>query len=100
MGNGDATPRRVERRWAPRYEFRAQLEMEWGSAVLRGSTRDVSANGFFFEAPDTLWGGAGFMARLGARAPLRVGCSVKRIEPGRGMGEAGALPGHQHPQRI
>jgi hypothetical protein len=44
MGNGDHPARRLERRWAPRYSFRADLEIEWGSAVLRGSTRDISSN--------------------------------------------------------
>lgn len=99
METGD-TARRVERRWAPRYAFRAQLEMEWGSAVLRGSTRDVSANGFFIESPDTLWVGAGFTARLGLSEPLRVDCSVKRIEPGRGMGVAVTLPDEGQHQRY
>jgi PilZ domain len=99
METGD-TARRVERRWAPRYAFRAQLEMEWGSAVLRGSTRDVSANGFFIESPDTLWVGAGFTARLGLSEPLLVDCSVKRIEPGRGMGVAVTLADQGQQQRY
>jgi hypothetical protein len=47
-------PRRFERRWTPRYSFRADLEIEWGSAVLTGKTRDISANGMFIEAPDPL----------------------------------------------
>src|ERR1051325_1874287 len=64
MRSGDQVSRRLERRWAPRYEFRAGLEIEWGSAVLRGSTRDISSNGMFIEVPDTLWVGAGFTARL------------------------------------
>src|SRR5713226_8572715 len=64
MGIGDPSARRLERRWAPRYNFRADLEIEWGSAVLRGSTRDISSNGMFIESADTLWVGAGFTARL------------------------------------
>src|SRR5258707_5773964 len=86
MGNGDYAARRVDRGWAPRYWFRADLEIEWGSAVLRGSTRDISASGMFIEALDPLWVGAGFTARLGLERPVRLDCSVKRIEPGRGMG--------------
>ncbi len=86
MGNGDHSARRVDRRWAPRYSFRADLEIEWGSAVLRGSTRDISASGMFIEALDPLWVGAGFTAQLGLERPVRLDCSVKRIEPGRGMG--------------
>ncbi len=86
MGSGDHPARRTDRRWAPRYSFRADLEIEWGSAVLRGSTRDISASGMFIEAVDPLWVGAGFTARLGLERPVRLDCSVKRIEPGRGMG--------------
>jgi hypothetical protein len=88
MGSGDHSARRTDRRWAPRYSFRADLEIEWGSAVLRGSTRDISASGMFIEALDPLWVGAGFTARLGLERPVRLECSVKRIEPGRGMGVA------------
>jgi len=86
VGSGDQSSRRLERRWAARYAFRAGLEIEWGSAVLRASTRDVSANGMFIESADTLWVGAGFTAHLGLEDPLKIDCAVKRIEPGRGMG--------------
>ena len=91
MGSGDHPDRRLERRWATRYSFRADLEIEWGSAVLRASTRDISANGMFIEAVDPLWIGAGFTAHLNLKQPLKVDCSVKRIEPGRGMGVSVAL---------
>src|SRR5229473_6705152 len=91
MGSGDHAARRVDRRWAPRYSFRADLEIEWGSAVLRGSTRDVSASGMFIEALDPLWVGAGFTARLTLHRPVRLDCFVKRIEPGRGMGVSVAV---------
>src|SRR5258708_31005351 len=86
MDSGDQSGRRFERRWAPRYSFRADLEIEWGSAVLRGNTRDVSANGMFIEAVDPLWVGAGFTARLNLHQPVSLNCFVKRIEPGPGMG--------------
>ena len=86
MDTGEHTARRLERRWAPRYAFRAAVEIEWGSAVLRASTRDISANGMFIESPDTLWIGAGFTARLTLDHPVKVDCFVKRVEPGRGMG--------------
>jgi hypothetical protein len=91
MGSGDHSARRLERRWAPRYSFRADLEIEWGSAVLRAITRDISANGMFIEANDPLWVGAGFTARLNLQRPLMLDCSVKRVEPGRGMGVTVAL---------
>ncbi len=92
MGSGDQPARRIERRWAPRYTFRAGLEIEWGSAVLRGSTRDISASGMFIEAADPLWVGAGFTARMDLARPVKLDCFVKRIEPGRGMGVSVAVP--------
>jgi hypothetical protein len=67
------------------------LEIEWGSAVLPAKTRDISANGMFIEVADTLWVGAGFIARLKLQRNVKLDCSVKRVEPGRGMGVAVAL---------
>ena len=100
MGNGESRLRRLERRWAPRYIFRAELEIEWGSAVLLASTRDISANGMFIESSDILWVGAGFTARLGLDSPVKVDCSVKRVEPGRGMAVALTVPEEGHQQRY
>jgi hypothetical protein len=100
MGSGDQTSRRSDRRWATRYSFRANLEIEWGSAVLRASTRDISSNGMFIESADPLWIGAGFTAHLVLDRRVRVDCSVKRIEPGLGMGVAVTLSEEQHEQRY
>jgi hypothetical protein len=91
MGNGDHPSRRLERRWAQRYSFRADLEIEWGSAILRGSTRDISSSGMFIEAVEPLWVGAGFAARLALPRPVNLNCFVKRIEPGKGMGVSVAV---------
>jgi PilZ domain-containing protein len=99
MGVGDHPSRRLERRWAPRYSFRADLEIEWGSAVLRASTRDVSANGMFIEADDPLWVGAGFTARLNLEHPVRLNCSVKRVEPGSSMAVSVA-PSESESQKL
>ncbi|MDQ1407504.1 MAG: PilZ domain [Acidobacteriaceae bacterium] len=96
MDNREDLPRRLERRWAPRYSFRADLEIEWGSAVLTGRTRDISTNGMFIEASDPLWIGAGFMARLNVDPPVKVDCSVKRVVPGLGMGVSVALAESDH----
>ena len=96
MDNRENLSRRLERRWAPRYSFRADLEIEWGSAVLAGKTRDISSNGMFIEASDTLWIGAGFMARLNVNPPVKVNCYVKRVEPGLGMGVSVALAESDH----
>jgi hypothetical protein len=101
MSTGDQLPRHLERRWAPRYSFRADLAIEWGSVVLRASTRDVSSNGMFIESNDPLWVGAGFTAHLSfEQQPLKVDCFVKRIEPGRGMGVAVTLREELHEKRY
>jgi PilZ domain len=98
MGTEDY--RRLERRWAPRYSFRAELEIEWGSAVLHGKTRDISSNGMFIESADPLWVGAGFTARLSLEQPVTVDCFVKRVEPGKGMGVAVTVSEEQHRRRF
>jgi PilZ domain len=100
MGTGEQIQRRLERRWAPRYSFRADLEIEWGSAVLRASTRDISASGMFIESDEPLWVGAGFTAQLGLERPLKVDCFVKRVEPGRGMGVIVTLPEESQQRRY
>ena len=100
MGTGDQPSRRSERRWAPRYPFRADLEIEWGSTILRGSTRDISSSGMFIESVEPLWIGAGFTARLVLDQPLKLECFVKRIEPGRGMGVAVIASETQNQQRY
>lgn len=86
MDMGELEGNRPERRRAPRYRYEALLEIEWGSARLRARTRDISENGMFIEADDVLWVGAGFRARLAVERPLWMECSVKRVEPGQGMG--------------
>jgi hypothetical protein len=97
MLSGDPPPSRyLERRWAPRYSFRAGLRIEWGSAVLQASTSDISSNGMFIESEDPLWVGAGFTAHLALDHPVKLDCSVRRIEPGRGMGVTVKLPEEQH----
>ncbi|MGB2666452.1 MAG: PilZ domain-containing protein [Candidatus Acidiferrum sp.] len=75
-----------ERRRAPRYRYQAVVEIEWGSARLRARTRDISEGGMFIEADDVLWVGAGFRARLAVDRPVWLECSVRRVEPGLGMG--------------
>ena len=100
MATADHPSRRNERRWAPRYSFSADLEIEWGSAVLRAKTRDISANGMFIESADTLWIGAGFSAHLALDHPVKIDCSVKRVEPGRGMAVAVTVSEQPHHERY
>jgi PilZ domain len=100
MGSGDQSQRLLERRWAPRYPFRIGLEIEWGSAVLRAQTINISANGMFIESTDPLWIGAGFTARLSLEQPLQLDCFVRRVEPGRGMGVTVTLSQESHQRRY
>jgi len=86
MKTGEPEAGQSERRRSPRYRYAAALEIEWGSARLRARTRDISESGMFIEAEDVLWVGAGFRARLAVDRPLWMDCSVKRVEPGAGMG--------------
>jgi len=95
MSNGELEARRTERRKAPRFPYQAPVEIEWGSARLRARTRDISASGMFLELDDVLWVGAGFRARLAVERPVYMECSVKRVEPGRGMGVTVALQDEQ-----
>jgi hypothetical protein len=91
---------RPDRRRAPRYPFQATLEIEWGSARLKARTRDISAGGMFIESEDILWVGAGFRARLTTDRPVLLECSVRRVEPGLGMGVTVALPEEQNIQHY
>jgi PilZ domain len=95
MAVGDFGPRRPDRRRAPRYPYQASLEIEWGSARLKARTRDISVGGMFIESEDVLWVGAGFRAQLVTDRPVWLECSVKRVEPGLGMGVAVAYPEDQ-----
>jgi hypothetical protein len=100
MGSGEQGIRRFERRWAPRYRFHADLEIEWGSTVLRARTRDISSSGMFIESPDPLWVGAGFSAQLTLDKPVKLNCSVKRVEPGRGMGVSISVAEEHHQETL
>jgi hypothetical protein len=100
MSTGELSSRRPERRRAPRYPFQAHLEIEWGSARLKARTRDISVGGMFIESEDVLWVGAGFRARLISERSVWMECSVKRVEPGLGMGVTIALPENQSTQQF
>jgi hypothetical protein len=92
-GSGSAA--QIERRKSPRYPFDAVVELEWGSAKLRGRVSDISAEGMRIEIGDPLWLGAGFWAQVALDPPLRLECVVRRIEPGRSMGVSFGVPGEE-----
>ena len=100
MNTGVSGPRGLNRRRAPRFPYQAILEIEWGSARLKARTRDISDGGMFIESEDVLWVGAGFRARFAAERPLWLNCSVKRVEPGLGMGVTFSLPEEQGQQHF
>ncbi len=54
--------------------------------MLLGHVCDISAEGMFIEIAAPLWVGATFSAQVALDKPLRVLCTVRRVEPGRGMG--------------
>jgi len=100
MNTEGAGPRGLDRRRSPRFRYQVNLEIEWGSARLKGRTRDISAGGMFIESDDLLWVGAGFRARMAAERPVWLECQVKRVEPGLGMGVTVALREDQSQQHY
>lgn len=78
---------RHERRIAPRFAVQVDVEMDWGSTVLRGQVTDLSEAGMFISMADPLWVGASCTARLllnGEAVPVNL--MVKRVQPLKGMG--------------
>ena len=75
----------TERRQGTRRKFRGSIEIEWGSAVLTGTVRDIGPRGLFVELSPPLWVGATFHARLNLNPVLLLDCTVVRVEPGTGI---------------
>lgn len=75
-----------ERRRQLRYACKINVVIGWGSNMLSGIARDLSAEGMFVETRDPLWLRAEFTARLSLPEPIEVDCVVKRVVPGQGMG--------------
>jgi hypothetical protein len=83
---------RVERRQFNRRKFQGTIEIEWGSATLKASVRDLGPQGLFVELVPPLWVGATFSARLVLDPPLQMTCTVCRVEPVAGFAVAFNLP--------
>lgn len=75
----------IERRQFHRKSYRGKLEIEWGSATLVGTVQDIGPQGLFVELTPPLWVGATFRARLILNPVLLLNCTVRRVEPGRGI---------------
>jgi len=86
------TPDHAERRHEQRRKYIGKIEIEWGSATLIGTVRDIGPQGLFIDLTPELWLGATFFARLVVQPVLLLDCKVKRVEPGRGIGVTFAIP--------
>jgi hypothetical protein len=87
-----ASSREPERRYERRYPFEAILEIEWGSSTFTGRVQDISPGGMFFISSEPLWLGARFTAKLKTQPPIHVECTVRHIEPGRGIAATLVFP--------
>jgi len=97
-GNGSAA--QIERRWARRYPFDAAVEIEWGSSTLQGRVRDISSSGMLLSSPEPLWIGASFSAKLLVDPPIQVDCTIRRVEPGRGIGVQMSTQQQDHQMQL
>ncbi len=75
----------TERRKFQRLKFRGKIEIEWGSTTLLGTVRDVHPEGMFIELMPPLWIGANFVAQLGVTPAIRLHCTVRRVDPAKGI---------------
>jgi PilZ domain len=80
------------RRHFHRRKFPGKLEIEWGSATLTATVRDIGPHGLFIELTPPLWVGATFHARLMLNPVLRLDCTVRRVEPGGGIAVSFEVP--------
>ena len=85
-------PSETERREFNRRKLVGAIEIEWGSSTLTALVRDIGPQGLFVELTPPLWVGATFFARLAVDPPLRLNCTVRRVEPGAGIAVTFELP--------
>src|SRR5579862_3165168 len=88
----EEAPAKSERRQFTRRKFRGSMEIEWGSAVLNGTIRDIAPRGLFVEMVPPLWVGATFHARLNLSPVILLDCTVVRVEPGKGVAVVFEVP--------
>lgn len=91
---------RAERREFQRKKFEGKLELEWGSAILSGTIRDIGPRGLFVEMTPPLWLGARFRARLVLEPELWLDCRVVRIEPLSGNAAVFEVPEESAKERL
>jgi hypothetical protein len=99
-GSGNGTAAQIERRRERRFPFDAAVEIEWGSSTVLGRVRDISRGGMFLSSPEPLWIGASFSAKLLIDPPLAVNCTIRRVEPGRGIGVQMSMQQQDHHSHL
>jgi hypothetical protein len=75
----------IEQRRSPRRACSIPITIEWGAALISGRVSDITVDGMFVEIEQPLWVGASFSAILEADHALRIDCTVRRVDPLRGM---------------
>jgi len=89
-----------ERRQFSRKKFQGKMELEWGSAILSATVRDIGPGGLFVEMTPPLWLGARFRARLLLEPDLWLDCRVVRIEPRSGNAAVFEIPEESGKERL
>ena len=84
-GHQPRSGNQIEQRRSPRRPCRIPITIEWGAALISGHVSDVTAEGMFVEIEQPLWLGARFSAVLEVDHALRIDCTVRRVDPHRGM---------------
>ena len=97
--SGDAVVR-AERRQFQRKKFQGKMELEWGSAILSGTVRDIGPRGLFVEMTPPLWLGATFRARLLLDQDVWLDCRIVRIEPLSGNAAVFEVPEETAKERL
>jgi hypothetical protein len=92
-------PRR-DRRRARRYSFFAGIELDWGSTVLHGTAREISANSLFIEISEWPCVYGRFSARLTLDTPLPLECLLQRVVPRQGFAVTISVPDREAKQRF
>ena len=90
----------AERRISVRYQFSADIEIEWCSKKIWGHVVNVSRSGMFIELPNMPVLNAMFSAKLALNQPLQLECVVRRIVPRYGIGVTIAIRGEQDRRRF
>lgn len=80
-------PHEIEKRESRRASYAADVEVEWGSSILRAQTRNLSLGGTMLEMTNPLWMNAEFDARVTLPdGPIKARCRVRRVMAGEGIG--------------